>query len=134
MFSGKISRKISGKKIAAVSGLVGGLAMACAGLTTAYAAAGPGKCTDDLMGNLSCSQRIKGEVPEGGTIPHQETCKPVRPVQLPAVLGQGTERLGPEVTCSPGTVGVAPVEKGDESETPGDAFGVMSRILPVGGR
>ncbi|MEW1779141.1 hypothetical protein [Streptomyces sp. NPDC086777] len=130
MFSGKIS----GKKIAAVSGLLGGLAVACAGLVPAYAAAGPGKCTDDLMGNLTCTQRIRGEVPEGGSIPHQETCKPVQPVQLPAVLGQGTERLGPEVTCSPGTVGVAPVEKGDEPESPADPFGVMGRILPVGGR
>ncbi|MGW5656351.1 hypothetical protein [Streptomyces humi] len=121
----------SGKKIAAVSGLVGGLAVACAGLTSAYAAAGPGACTDDLMGNLTCTQRIRGEVPEGSTPPHQETCKPVQPVQLPAVLGQGTERLGPEVTCSPTTVGVAPVEKGAEEPVTGP-FGVMSRILPVG--
>ncbi|WP_406439684.1 hypothetical protein OHB00_31415 [Streptomyces sp. NBC_00631] len=126
--------KISGKKIAAVSGLVGGLAVACAGLVPAYAAAGPGACADDLMGNLTCTQRIKGEVPEGGVMPHQETCKPVQPVQLPAVLGQGTERLGPEVTCSPATVGVAPPEKGDEPDSPGGPFGVMSRILPVGDR
>ncbi|MGW1624572.1 hypothetical protein [Streptomyces sp. NPDC002172] len=125
--------KISGKRIAAVSGLVGGLVVACAGLAPAYAAAGRG-CTDDLMGNLTCTQRIRGEVPEGGAIPHQETCKPVQPVQLPAVLGQGTERLGPEVTCSPATVGVAPPEKGEEAESPGGPFGVMSRILPVGGR
>ncbi|WP_046727332.1 hypothetical protein [Streptomyces humi] len=122
----------SGKKIAAVSGLVGGLAVACAGLASASAVAGPGACTDDLMGNLTCTQRIRGEVPEGGSLPHQETCKPVQPVQLPAVLGQGTERLGPEVTCSPTTVGVAPVEKGDEQEPGTGPFGVMSRILPVG--
>ncbi|MEU2335158.1 hypothetical protein ABZ608_16475 [Streptomyces sp. NPDC013172] len=124
----------SGKKIAAVSGLVGGIAAACVGLTPAYAAAGPGKCTDDLMGNLTCTQRIRGEVPEDGVMQHQETCKPVQPVQLPAVLGQGTERLGPEVTCSPTTVGVAPVEKGDEQEPSAGPFGVMSRILPVGVR
>ena len=120
----------SRKKIAAVSGLVGGIALTCIGLTPAHAA-GPGTCTRDLLGGLTCTQRIKGVVPESGVLPHQETCKPVEPLRLPAVLGNGTDRLGPEVTCSPATVGVAPPAADDEQETPGGAFGTMSRILPV---
>ncbi|MDO0927939.1 hypothetical protein QQY24_21950 [Streptomyces sp. TG1A-8] len=88
------------KKIAAVSALVGGLAAVGAGVTQAYAAAGPGTCTRDLEGNVTCAQRIEGEVPEGGVVPHQETCRPVRPATLPASLGGGTTRFGPRVTCS----------------------------------
>jgi hypothetical protein len=120
----------SRKKIAAVSGLVGGIAVTCIGLTPAYAWGTPGTCTDDLMGNLTCTQRIKGEVPEGGVIPHQETCKPVQPVRVPAFLGGGTERLGTTVTCSPETVGVPPVGDG-EHESPADGLSPMGRMLPV---
>ncbi|KOV64992.1 hypothetical protein [Streptomyces sp. MMG1121] len=108
----------SRKKIAAVSGLVGGLAVTCIGVAPAHAAASPGTCTRDILGNLSCTQRIKGEVPEGGTLPHQETCHPVEPTRLPAFLGQGVERLGPEVTCSPTTVGVPAPDKDDEQMSP----------------
>lgn len=118
-------------KIAAVSGLIGGIAVSCIGINQAYAAGGPGTCTRDLLGSLTCTQRIKGEVPEGAEIPHQETCKPVEPVRLPAFLGQGTERLGPTVTCSPDTVGVPPTEPGGGQEpSDGGAFKTMGRILP----
>ncbi|MFF8472575.1 hypothetical protein [Streptomyces sp. NPDC015414] len=109
-------------KIAAVSGFVGGLAVACAGVTPAFAAAGPTPCVPDLQGNISCSQRITGEVPEDGVMPHQETCAPVQPVRLPAALGTGVTRLGPEVTCAPTTMGVAP-EEGDGEK---GLFGLMS--------
>jgi hypothetical protein len=132
---------ISEKKIAAVTGIVGGIVAACAGLTPAYAAAGPGACTRNLMGDLTCTQRIKGQVPEGGALPHQETCKPVQPVLLPAFLGQGQERLGPTVTCSPETVGVAPPEAAEQTapaqrvpdqDTADDsALGPLGRLLPI---
>jgi hypothetical protein len=121
----------SRKKIAAVSGLVGGIAVTCIGLTPVCAWGNPGTCTDDLMGNLSCTQRIKGEVPEGGVIPHQETCKPVQPVRVPAFLGSGSAQLGGTVTCSPETVGVPPA-KDDEQQSPGDGLSLMGRMLPVG--
>ena len=100
-------------KIAAVSGLLGGLTVACAGVTPAFAAGGPAPCTPDLQGNISCSQRITGEVPEGGVIPHQETCSPVQPVRLPAV-GAGVTRIGPEVTCAPTTMGVPDEADGEK--------------------
>ncbi|MER6028347.1 hypothetical protein [Streptomyces sp. NPDC001851] len=90
---------LSRKKIAAVSGLVGGLAVTCAGLAQPYAMAGPGVCTRDIQGNISCIQRIQGELPENGAIPHQENCMPTQPLLLPAALGNGTMRIGPEVTC-----------------------------------
>ncbi|MFG3018255.1 hypothetical protein ACGFZQ_06820 [Streptomyces sp. NPDC048254] len=93
------------KKIAALSVLVGGLVVAGAGVTQAYAGADPGACTQDVLGNLSCTQRFKGEVPEGEIPPHQDTCQTVQPLTVPAVLGNGRARLGPEVTCSPETWG-----------------------------
>ncbi|MFF4900344.1 hypothetical protein [Streptomyces sp. NPDC001068] len=96
---------VNRKQITALSLLVGGLVATGAGVTQAYAAAGPGDCTRDLLGNLSCTQRFKGEVPEGELPPHQDTCQPVQPLTVPAVLGNGRARLGPEVTCSPTTWG-----------------------------
>ncbi|MEW2254540.1 hypothetical protein [Streptomyces sp. NPDC047869] len=101
-------------KIAAVSGLVGGLAVACAGVAPAFAAGGPAPCAPDLQGNISCSQRITGVVPEGGVIPHQETCSPVQPVSLPAAVGAGVTRLGPEITCAPTTTGEPDEADGDK--------------------
>ncbi|MFG2604823.1 hypothetical protein ACGFT2_14930 [Streptomyces sp. NPDC048514] len=94
------------KKIAVISGLVGGLAVASTGLTQAYAAADPGTCTRDLLGGVTCTQRITGEIPEDGVIPHQESCMPVRPVTVPAAMGTGVTRFGPEVTCQSTTTGV----------------------------
>ncbi|MGW7239183.1 hypothetical protein [Streptomyces sp. NPDC054804] len=96
---------VNRKKIAALSVLVGGLVASGAGVGQAYAAADPGDCTRDLLGNLTCTQRFKGEVPEGELPPHQDTCQTVQPLELPAVLGSGRARLGPEVTCSPSTWG-----------------------------
>ncbi|MEU2621238.1 hypothetical protein ABZ642_24365 [Streptomyces sp. NPDC007157] len=96
---------VNRKKIAALSVLVGGLVATGAGITQAYAAADPGGCTRDLLGNLACTQRFKGEVPEGELPPHQDTCQTVQPLTVPAALGNGRARLGPEVTCSPETWG-----------------------------
>ncbi|MEV6760716.1 hypothetical protein AB0N16_08700 [Streptomyces sp. NPDC051105] len=93
------------KKIAALSVLLGGLVVSGTGIAQAYAVSGPGACTRDVLGNLSCTQRFKGEVPEGELPPHQDTCQTVQPLTVPAVLGNGRARLGPEVTCSPETWG-----------------------------
>ncbi|MBL1080570.1 hypothetical protein JK359_01030 [Streptomyces actinomycinicus] len=103
----------SAKKIAAVSGLLGGVVLA--GITQAHA--DPGTCTRDLLGSLTCTQHISGKIPEDGVIPHQENCQPVQPVTLPAALGNGRLRVGPEVTCSQETRGVPETTDG-EPESP----------------
>ncbi|MFI6008081.1 hypothetical protein ACIBAG_04530 [Streptomyces sp. NPDC051243] len=94
----------NGKKIAAVSGLLGGLAMTWIGVTPAHAAANPGACAPDNQGNIVCTQRIVGEIPEGGefTVRRSVTCQPTEPVTLPAagLLNSGTTRIGPHITCS----------------------------------
>ncbi|MEV6111363.1 hypothetical protein AB0L59_02330 [Streptomyces sp. NPDC052109] len=105
------------KRIAVVSGLVGGIAAACVGVTPAHAAVGPGKCTRDILGDVSCVQRIRGQVPAGGAIPHQEMCQSVQPTTVPSFLSAGTQQLESEVSCSPTGVGTsAPVR--DERESP----------------
>lgn len=95
----------SRKQIAAVTGLVGGFAVAAAGLAPAYAAGGPGTCTRDVLGSVTCTQRIEGELAPDGIIPHQESCLPVQPLALPAAAGGGATRVGPEVTCTSTTSG-----------------------------
>ncbi|MGX1887610.1 hypothetical protein [Streptomyces sp. NPDC055287] len=109
----------SRKKIAAVSVLAGVLAMACTSITHAYAGQGPQPCTRDLLGNVTCQQRIEGRIPEGGVMPHTETCMPVKPVTYRSP-GGGTIRLGPQVTCSPTTSG-AP----DEADGERQPFGLL---------
>ncbi|MET8075660.1 hypothetical protein [Streptomyces sp. NPDC005303] len=106
------------RKIAALSALTGGLLMTCVGIGQAHAAAGPGACTRDLLGGFTCTQRIVGVVPEDGVIPHQETCTPVQPVTVPAALGNGRARLGPEVTCTP-SAATPPDATGTAPETTG---------------
>ncbi|MGV4981900.1 hypothetical protein ACWC0C_07310 [Streptomyces sp. NPDC001709] len=106
------------KKIAALSGLIGGLAVTCAGIAQAHAAAGPGVCTRDLQGNVTCIQRIEGVIPQDGQIPHQENCLPTQPFTIPAALGTGKMRIGPEVTCSDRTSG-APDKADGGMELPG---------------
>ncbi|MET8133942.1 hypothetical protein ABZV24_18605 [Streptomyces sp. NPDC005251] len=103
----------SRKKIAALSGLIGGLAVASTGITYAHAAGDPASCTRNPQGDVICVQHIEGETVqhiEGesagrGAIPHQETCMPVKSVTLPAYTGNGTTQIGPQVTCSPATSG-----------------------------
>jgi len=93
------------KKIAAVSGLIGGLAVACAGVAQAHTVRGPGTCTRDILGNVTCVQRIEGEIPENGQIPHYDNCLPTQPFTVPAALGGGSMQIGPQVTCSNTTSG-----------------------------
>ncbi|MEU6772670.1 hypothetical protein [Streptomyces sp. NPDC046759] len=106
------------KKIAAVSGLIGGLVVTCAGVAQAHPAGVQGGCTRDLLGNVTCVQRIEGEIPEGGSLPHQENCMPTQPLSVPAALGNGAMRIGPQVTCSPTTSGV-PDKADGKMELPG---------------
>ncbi|MER5200016.1 hypothetical protein ACWD3J_41700 [Streptomyces sp. NPDC002755] len=95
----------SKKKITALSGLIGGLAVASTGMAHAHVAADQGSCTRTPQGDVICVQHIEGKSPEGGAIPHQETCLPVQSVTLPAAMGNGTTQLGPKVTCSPAASG-----------------------------
>jgi hypothetical protein len=106
------------KRIAALSGLIGGLAVASMGITHAHAAGDPAPCTRSPQGDVICVQHIEGRSAEHGAIPHQETCMPVQAVTVPTATGNGTTRLGPQVTCSPATSG-APRPIDGERELPG---------------
>jgi hypothetical protein len=108
----------SRKKIAAVSGLLGGLALTCTGVAQVHAAVGPGTCSVDAQGNITCVQRISGEKAEdGGFVLRQaQGCVPMKPFSLPGIplLNNGSTRIGPEVTCLPTTTS-AP-DSSDKSE------------------
>ncbi|WP_326787261.1 hypothetical protein [Streptomyces sp. NBC_00151] len=108
----------SRKKIAALSGLIGGLAVTSMGITHAHAAGDPASCTRNPQGDVICVQHIEGETAGRDAIPHQETCMPVQSVTLPAPTGNGTTQLGPRVTCSPATSG-APRSIDGKQELPG---------------
>ncbi|MFI6469510.1 hypothetical protein ACIBL5_04485 [Streptomyces sp. NPDC050516] len=103
----------SAKKIAAVSGLLGGLVVTCAGAAQAHAAAAP-VCTH-TQESTTCVQRIVGSAPEGeGYILRQaQGCVPTEPLSLPVVglLNRGNMQIGPQVTCSPTNPGP---ERGEE--------------------
>ncbi|MFJ9420224.1 hypothetical protein ACIRPT_39650 [Streptomyces sp. NPDC101227] len=94
----------SGKKIAVASGLLGGLAMTCAGATLAYAGGSAGTCAPDLQGNITCMQQNNGYVSEDGryTLNQAQDCLSTRPLSLPAegLLNKGTMQIGPAVNCS----------------------------------
>ncbi|MFD5521374.1 hypothetical protein [Streptomyces sp. NPDC127066] len=97
----------SRKRIAALSGLIGGLAVTSMGITHAHATGDPASCTRNLQGDVTCVQHIEGGGAGRDAIPHQEACMPVQAVTLPASTGNGTTRLGPRVTCSPATSGAS---------------------------
>jgi len=93
------------QKIAAVSGLLGGLAAICTG-TTAYAAA-PAHCTTDSHGAVTCVQSsdVTYTSKDGTQHVHQkQDCTTVsrnRLEQPVSALGQlGTTHVGPVVNCS----------------------------------
>jgi len=95
----------SRKKIAAVSGILGGLVVTCTGGAQAYAADTPASCGLDNQGTITCVQRVVGQTPEGdGFIVRQsQSCVPVQPLTLPVIplINSGRTRIGPEVTCAP---------------------------------
>lgn len=119
----------SRKKIAAVSGLICGLAVTGLGVTQAHAAAGPGTCTVDIQGNITCVQKITGQAPEGEgfAVRRATTCVPVQPMQLPVIplVNNGSTRIGPEVTCKPdGAPAFNGNDKSDDGfELPGGLLG-----------
>jgi hypothetical protein len=95
----------SRKKIAAVSGLLCGLAVTCAGATQAFAATGPGACAVTAEGDVTCVQRVAGKTADGDdfVVRRANTCTPQKPMELPVIplLNSGSTKIGPEVTCSP---------------------------------
>ncbi|MCX5049117.1 MULTISPECIES: hypothetical protein [unclassified Streptomyces] len=121
----------SRKKIAAVSGLLCGLAVTGVGVTQAHAAADPGACSVSLSGDVTCVQRVTGEMPEGGgfTIRKASTCTPVKPMQLPVIplLNNGSTRIGPEVTCNPGATPVA--DQADQADKGEGGFELPGGLL-----
>jgi hypothetical protein len=117
----------NGKKIAAVSGLLGGLAMTWIGASQAYAVALPGVCGADAQGNIICTQRIVGETKEGEDIALRRsvTCQPTEPLTLPAagLLNPGRVRLGPQITCA---------QQGPEAPAPESDNNVEPRLSQLG--
>ncbi|MBT2506585.1 hypothetical protein J7I98_11895 [Streptomyces sp. ISL-98] len=110
----------SRKKIAAVSGLLGSLAVTCTCGIQAYAAGPQSNCTVDNQGNTTCIQRTLS-TPEGdGFVVRQtQSCVPLQPLSLPVIglVNKGKKRIGPEVTCAPNTT--APDNSDDSRELPG---------------
>ncbi|WP_328537202.1 hypothetical protein [Streptomyces sp. NBC_00344] len=103
----------SRKKLAAVSWLVGGIAMTCAGASQAHAD-GPRECTRDAQGNVTCVQKSETSyTSKDGTYHVQQSLdctsesgeRGRQPVT--AVGNPGTTRTGSEVNCS----STAPVPK-----------------------
>lgn len=97
----------SPKKIAAVSGLLGGLALACAGAPQAYAAGSSGDCVRTAQGSNTCVH--KGETAyttkDGRhVIKQRQHCsstsrhRAVWPER--GALDGGVTRIGPVVDCS----------------------------------
>ncbi|MFH0519211.1 hypothetical protein ACHBTE_18825 [Streptomyces sp. M41] len=119
----------NGKKIAAVTGLLGGLAMTCIGVTPAQAAASQGTCGLDALGNIVCTQRIVGEMPEGEPVALRRsvTCQPTQPLTLPSpgLLGNGQTRIGPHITCAD-TTPAGPAPAADASD---DNASALARLL-----
>ncbi|WP_210577817.1 hypothetical protein [Streptomyces sp. GESEQ-4] len=111
----------NGKKIAAVSGILGGLAMTFVGVTQAHAAGGPGVCALDAEGNIVCTQRIVGQTPEGDgfTIRRSVNCQPTQPLTLPApgLLNNGQTRIGPHITCAGPTSEAPAVDTSTDNRT-----------------
>ncbi|MGI5376378.1 hypothetical protein ACQEV2_19385 [Streptomyces sp. CA-251387] len=127
----------NGKKIAAISGLLGGLAMTCIGIgiTQAHAAADPPACTTDSQGNTNCTQRIVGQTPEGDNfiVRRSVNCQPTKPVSVPApgLFSNGQTRIGPHITCSDLGPEVAPAT--DSNEISPGAVGSALQHLFGGG-
>lgn len=94
----------NGKKIAALSALLGSLVMTCLGATQAFAAATPLACTTDSQGNTVCTQRLQGEMKdgEGVVVRRSMSCQPTQPLTLPApgLMNHGSIKIGPEITCA----------------------------------
>ncbi|MEV1079497.1 hypothetical protein AB0I98_14760 [Streptomyces sp. NPDC050211] len=117
----------NGKKIAAVSGILGGLAMTFVGVTHASAAGGPGVCTLDAEGSIVCTQRIVGQTPEGDgfTVRRSVNCQPTEPLTLPApgLLNNGQTRIGPHITCA------GPTSEAPAVDTSSDNRTALQRLL-----
>ncbi|MFJ8633833.1 hypothetical protein [Streptomyces sp. NPDC093568] len=124
----------TGKKFMAVSGLLGGLAMTCFGVTQAHAA-GPGVCSLDPQGNIICTQQITGQTPEGDgfVLRRSVNCQPTEPLSLPTagVLSGGQTRIGPHITCADGSTPVAeaPAPISDNSNDRDETSPLLARLL-----
>ncbi len=103
---------LSRKKIAAVSGLLGGLAVACVGVAQAYDRHTTDECTTDSQGNVSCVYIQKSQTTytsKDGThhVQQSQNCSTTsksRVVQPEKRSGQqGTIRVGPRINCGNST-------------------------------
>ncbi|MFI8301096.1 hypothetical protein ACIGCZ_34805 [Streptomyces nigra] len=110
----------NGKRIVAVSGLLGGLALAGIGAGPAQAAAPA--CALDAQGDIICTQTVTGQTPEGDdfVLRRSVNCQPSKPLTLPApgVLSNGQTRIGPQITCADMNepAPAVPADSGEQNE------------------
>ena len=94
----------SPKKIAAVTALLGGLAVTGAIAPQAYAAEGASLCAQGVQGSAMCPSGNTNYTSDDGTynIHQSQNCMPTRPLTLPgrSLLNPGSTQLGPALTCS----------------------------------
>ncbi|MGW1373320.1 hypothetical protein ACWD6P_03445 [Streptomyces sp. NPDC002446] len=100
----------SRKRIAAISALLGGLAVTCAGANQAYAAGSPSDCTRTAPGSIVCvhkSQTVHTTKDGKHIVKETQHCDSTSRniMVLPRIglLSQGTQhtRVGSVVNCSP---------------------------------
>ncbi|MFJ9420211.1 hypothetical protein ACIRPT_39585 [Streptomyces sp. NPDC101227] len=99
----------SRKKIAAVSGLLGGLAMTCAGVTQAYAGGSVSDCARSALGNRVCihkGQHVYKSKNGSYVIKQSKDCTTISRQRLlwpeDALLNGARQstKIGPAVSCS----------------------------------
>ncbi|TJZ42818.1 hypothetical protein FCH28_33540 [Streptomyces piniterrae] len=91
----------SGKKIAVVSGLLGGIAMTFAGANQANAGEATASCSPYFQ---TCIQNNSGYASPDGSLKvnQSQDCLGTKPVAMPAggLLNRGATQIGPQLTCS----------------------------------
>jgi hypothetical protein len=99
---------LSRKKIAAVTGLLGGLALACVGVAQAYDGATTRECTTDSQGTVSCVHVQKSDTSytsEDGTthVSQSQNCSVRSKSRVERPEGstgqQGTTEVGSRISC-----------------------------------
>jgi len=104
---------LSRKKIAAVAGLLGGLALACVGVAQANDGETTNECTTDSGGNVSCVYIQRSETTytsEDGTthVRQAQNCSTTsesRVVQSENTSENATTVVGPRINCGNTTSG-----------------------------
>ena len=100
----------SRKKIAAVTALLGGLAVTGAFAPQASAAEASSLCASSVQGSAMCPPGSADQANEQGRyrISQTQSCMPMNPLEVPVrgLLNPGSTELGPAMHCSNSAPGV----------------------------